>query len=159
MRSRTVLLCVSLLLLTLLGACSDKPRIIPEKKMIRIYKDMFVADSWLRDNLDARRQADSALVYDPIFERYGYRFEDFDASFRHYLDDPDRFLEMLTQASEEIRVVGEQLQTEGEAERERQQELDAFRRAYTRKDFSSESGRWDSDGILWSGHTETLNNP
>ena len=69
--------------LLLLAGCGGK-KVIPADKLADIYADMFLADQWLRDHPDSRELADSSLFYDPIFERYGYSFEDFDYSMQYY---------------------------------------------------------------------------
>jgi len=154
MRGRAVHIFLLLALWPVFTGCG-RPRIIPEKKMVRIYKDMFIADTWIRDRKDVRKLADSSLVFDPIFERYGYRFEDFDESVRYYLDKPDLFLKIVNQASDEVRAVGDRLSAEADAEKEWQEELDGYRRSYTYRDFSSDSLRWAGSGAYWSGLPES----
>ena len=89
----------------LLAGCGGK-KVIPADKLADIYADMFLADQWLRDHPDSRELADSTLFYDPIFERYGYSFEDFDHSMQYYTSVPDEFSEITTQVSEKLRKLG-----------------------------------------------------
>lgn len=61
-----------LLLTLLLGGCKHHT-IIPDDELAMIFHDAFLANSLLQST-DARK--DSLLVYEPIFERYGYNSED-----------------------------------------------------------------------------------
>ena len=64
---------------------------IPRSKMAKIYAEMLLVDQWLLMEPDARRRADTTLVYEPIFEKYGYDSEIYRRSIYKYLDDPERF--------------------------------------------------------------------
>ena len=75
---------------------------IPRKKMVSIYADMFVADQWLNQNYKAERVADTSFVYEAIFEKYGYDSEDYRASVDYYIQDPDRFARILRQTVLEL---------------------------------------------------------
>ena len=77
------------------ASCSDRPRVIPARKMEKIYREMFLADQWIIKNPKKKRQADTAWLYVPIFEKYGYSVEDYRHSVDHYLNDPNRYSEML----------------------------------------------------------------
>ncbi len=63
-------MCLPALLLS--GGCKHHT-IIPDEELAMIFHDAFLANSFLQST-DARR--DSLLVYEPIFERYGYTAED-----------------------------------------------------------------------------------
>lgn len=82
---------VAFFLLLALSGCRTHGHVIPMNTLSEIYADMLVADEWVRSNDAYRRQADTCLFYDPIFERYGYNFEDYEASVEYYLRDPMRF--------------------------------------------------------------------
>ncbi|MBQ9878589.1 MAG: DUF4296 domain-containing protein [Bacteroidales bacterium] len=77
------------------AACSRGPKVIPRSKMEKIYTDMFMADQWLNFNIENRVAADTTLYYEPIFRKYGYTTEDFNASVEYYMRDPLRFSRML----------------------------------------------------------------
>ncbi len=64
------LLCLPALLLS--GGCKHHT-IIPDDELALIFHDVFLTNSLLQST-DARR--DSLLVYEPIFDRYGYTAED-----------------------------------------------------------------------------------
>ncbi|MBP5537167.1 MAG: DUF4296 domain-containing protein [Bacteroidales bacterium] len=77
------------------AACSHGPKVIPRSKMEKIYTDLFLADQWLNFNSANRVAADTTLYYEPIFRKYGYTTEDFNASVEYYMRDPLRFSRML----------------------------------------------------------------
>ncbi|MBQ7622346.1 MAG: DUF4296 domain-containing protein [Bacteroidales bacterium] len=103
MKMSPVRLVSALLLLSLLCSCSGRPRIIPKRTMANIYADMFLLDQWLSGHREERNAADTSLFYDPIFERYGYTFEDYDASVKHYLKDPEKFAKVFKAASVKLK--------------------------------------------------------
>lgn len=82
-----------------LAACTSAGKIIPRKKMIRIYSDMFISDQWLSIHADANMAADTTLFYEPIFNKYGYTTEDYRASVEYYLKDPVQFSRMIKEVS------------------------------------------------------------
>ena len=59
--------------------------------MTDIYTDMFLADQMVRDADIPRAQMDTMLLYEAVFEKYGYDTEDYLYSLRFYLKDPERF--------------------------------------------------------------------
>lgn len=96
-----------ILLAAAVSACG--PRVIPRDKMADIYYDMFMTDQLLREDLDLRRQADTMLVYEAVFNRYGYDTDDYLHSLRHYLRDPERFAQVLQQVSDRLQKDAESL--------------------------------------------------
>ena len=149
MRLRAVHILLLLAVLAGLSGCGRKARVIPEKKLIRIYTDMFLADQWIRDHVEARTVADTTLFFDPIFKRYGYDFEDYDASINYYIDHPIQYAEILTAVSDRLRARGDALQAELDEIRKWEEMLDSYRRLYHPSDFSEDSLRWSGTGILW----------
>lgn len=132
-----------------LCACGHRNRIIPENKLVRIYHDMFLADQWVRDHPDARTDVDTTLIFDPIFHRYGYSFEDYDRTVQYYLDRSEQFVKILNRVETQLRKEGETLQQEADRLTAREVELNKFRRAYRQKDFSTDSLRWAGIQPLW----------
>ena len=61
---------------------------------------MLMADQWIIENSRTRTQADTSLVYEPIFQRYGYDTEDYRASVAHYMKDPERYSRILRETAE-----------------------------------------------------------
>lgn len=148
MRLRAVHILLLLAAVAGLTGCR-RARVIPEKKMVRIYADMFLADQWVRDHPDAREIADTTLLFDPIFKRYGYDFADYDKSINYYLDHPVEYADIVSKASERLRARSEALQIILDADRKREEELDSYRRLYHPKDFSTDSLRWSGVARLW----------
>ena len=141
-----------LLLLCVLAAgsgCGRRARVIPPRKMSRIYAEMFVADQWIRDNTDARRIADTTLFFDPIFRAHGVTFEDYDRSLHYYLDHPERYVKILSRVSERLRAESTALQALADASRDLEAERERYRRNYRQQDFSLDSLRWSGPGTLW----------
>lgn len=71
------------------------PKRISEKRMKDIYHDMFVLDQQMRSTPQLRRHSDSVLVYERVFENYGYTTDDFLYSLDHYMKDPERFSKLM----------------------------------------------------------------
>ena len=125
----------------LLFSCSGKARIIPRGAMTSIYAEMFLADQWLEDHPAERSRVDTMLFYDPIFKRYGYTFEDFDLSVRHYLKDPEKF-------SKIFRDAGTKLKSRREVYHKQLEKLEFIRdfnasiKGYRVKDFKEDTLLW-----------------
>ena len=88
---RKALHIAALLLVAVTLSCRG-PRLIPRDKMEAIYYDMFMADQQIRNDMALRRQADTMLVYEAVFNRYGYDTDDYLYSVQTYLKDPERTL-------------------------------------------------------------------
>ena len=79
-----------------LSSCSgDEGKVIPRSKLAEIYAEMLITDQWISDTPGVRRTADTSLVYEPIFQKYGYTTADYRASVDRYMDDPERFSRIL----------------------------------------------------------------
>ena len=76
-------------------SCSKGPKVIPVRKMEKIYREMFLADQWIGDFGEKKPKADTTWFYEPIFEKYGYNVEDYRKSVDYYLNDPKRYAEMM----------------------------------------------------------------
>ena len=85
---------IALLLLVAVVSCRG-PRVIPRDTLTDIYYDMFLADQQIREEPRLRSQADTMLVYEAVFNRYGYTTDDYLYSLRSYLKDPERFARVL----------------------------------------------------------------
>ena len=55
-----------------MASCGNREHIISRGDMARIYADMYLMDQWIMEHSENRRAADTSLVYNPIFEKYGY---------------------------------------------------------------------------------------
>ena len=84
----------------LVGCSCSKPKVISKGKLAEIYAEMLVVDQWLLEHSKYRTQADTSLVYEPIFQKYGYTTEDYRASLEHYMNDPERYSRILRRTTE-----------------------------------------------------------
>ena len=138
-----------LLLACLLASCSGRPRIIPRSVMTDIYADMFLADQWLSDHPSERVSADTMLFYDPILQRYGYTFEDYDASVRYYLKDPEKFSRVFRDAAIKLKDGRDKYRRKNE-HLQSIRDFNASIKGYSVKDF-------DKDTLLWkSAYKDSL---
>lgn len=102
---------LSAFLLCLLS-CSREGRVIPRDKMMELYGDLFLADQWIALDIDKVKGTDTVYIYEPLFERYGYTSKDYLASVAYYLEDPQRFAEMIDKVQEQLTARSEELDTE-----------------------------------------------
>ena len=82
------------LVLAAAAACRG-PRVIPKDTLTDIYTEMFLADRKVQDLNIPRPQMDTLLLYEAIFEKYGYDTDDYMHSLRYYLRDPERFAKVF----------------------------------------------------------------
>ena len=125
----------------LLLSCSGRPKIIPRGVMTDIIAEMLLADQWLSDHPEDRNRADTMLFYDPIFERYGYTFEDYDASVLRYMEDPEKFAKVFRDAGLKLKDKRDVYRRLGE-QYAHVKEFNEAIKGYEIRDF-------DSDTILW----------
>ena len=131
------------MLAALFASCAGRPRVIPRRVLTDIYAEMFLADQWLNDHKGERTRADTMLFYDPIFKRYGYSFEDYDASVRHYLKDPEKFSKVFRDASNKLKDKRDFYRRKVER-MEKIREFNASIKGYSRKDFKADTIIWRS---------------
>ncbi|MBO7397084.1 MAG: DUF4296 domain-containing protein [Bacteroidales bacterium] len=123
-----------LLSIVLLMAVSCKgPRRIPREKLEEIMYDMFLADQQIRQNNSLRTQADTSLVYEGIFERYGYDTDDFLYSLEYYLFDPDRMQKVLETVNEKFRDQAVEVKKQMDYERWFNGLMDIYHRPFSTK--------------------------
>ena len=118
-----------------------RAKVIPRRTFVKIYADMFLADEWIKDNPDKRRQIDTSLVYEAIFESYGYTTDDYLKSVEHYMTDTERYARMLKKAGDLLDEKGTSLRRKEEAIRLRDERLLEIgkRRAEMMSKFSPDS--------------------
>lgn len=68
--------------------------------MAKIYAEMLVMDQWAVSDSRLRQKADTSLIYEPIFEKYGYDGEDYRTSVEYYMNDPERFSRILRESAD-----------------------------------------------------------
>ena len=84
-----------IVLVLLAAAACQGPRIIPKGTLTDIYEDMFLADQMVREESVPRTQMDSMLLYEAVFEKYGYDTDDYLYTVRRNLRDPERFAKVF----------------------------------------------------------------
>lgn len=90
---------VLVLLACALCSCGKEGKVIPRRTMSKIYADMAMADAIIQNRTyDVRRTADTSLVYEAIFRKYGYTSEDYLASQQKYINDAGRYVRMVKKA-------------------------------------------------------------
>lgn len=82
------------LLLAVALSCRG-PRLIPRETLEDMYVDMFILDQQIIQTPGLRNQADTMLVYEPVFNKYGYDTDDYLFTVRTNLKDPERFAKTL----------------------------------------------------------------
>lgn len=123
-----------------LFSCSREGKIIPEADMTEIYADMFLEDQWLTTFRKYRVMADTTLFYDPIFEKYGYDFDDFSRSVDYYVDHPEKYIKLMRKT--EALLTKRRKPFEEEVERQKKYMLGIVNAHYKQIDFTDESIRW-----------------
>ena len=116
-----------LLIVCLLGmavSCHKGPRIIPRGDMEDIMLQVLIQDQYVKQHSELRKQTDTTLVYEGIFESFGYDTDDFQASLEYYLTDPTRMEKVME------KVEGRLMKMVKEAEKE--VEADAWRKNFLR---------------------------
>lgn len=71
LRKIITLLSIAVMALTSIGC--EQTRQIPDKDLVRIFHDAYLANAYIRDK---GVDEDSILLYEPIFKRYGYTVEE-----------------------------------------------------------------------------------
>lgn len=116
-------LLVAWFVLMCFGSCR-RARVISKKDFAAIYAEMFIADQWIKDNPSSRIKADTTLVYDRIFKKYGYTFEDYDKSVNYYLYDPSRYAKILDASADILEAKLKELRLKDE-------EIERYKRIHT----------------------------
>ena len=84
------------------AAACEGPRVIPKDTLTDIYEEMFLADQLVRERGIPSAQLDTLLVYEAIFNKYGYNTDDYLRSVRHYLKDPERFAKVFEEVARRL---------------------------------------------------------
>ena len=78
------------------------PRTIPRDTLGDIFHDMFLQDQQIKNDASLRRIADTSLVYEGIFQQYGYDTDDYLYTINKYIHKPDRFAKVFEKVSERL---------------------------------------------------------
>ena len=90
---------IALIFLSIMASCARKARVIPKSKLEKIYMEMLLVDQWIGIEWSNTRVADTSVVYEQIFEKYGYTSNDYRKSVSYYMEDPDRFAKIFENIS------------------------------------------------------------
>ena len=88
------------LVVLLVAACG--PHRIPRDDMEDIVYRMLVQDQQIKQDPKLRQQADTMLVYEGIFQTYGYNTDDFLFSLEYYLEEPARMEKVMEKVAERL---------------------------------------------------------
>ena len=91
-----------IVLVLLVAVACQRTRIIPKDALADIYTDMFLADQKVREQNIPPSQMDTMLVYEAVFEKYGYDTDDYLNSVRFYLKDPERFAKVFESVAKRL---------------------------------------------------------
>lgn len=89
------------LVLLAVVAC-QRTRVIPKDTLVDIYTDMFLADQMVREENIPRARMDTLLLYEAVFQKYGYNTDDYLNSVRFYLKDPERFAKVFENVAKRL---------------------------------------------------------
>lgn len=148
MAKRLSYLASALLMLLCIAGCSGRGRVIPRDKLEKIYYDIIVLDQWVREHPAAQPVVDTTLFFEPIFERYGYTFEDYDRTVNYYVDRPEKFGKVFTAVS--ARIEARQKYYEALAEKfDKINEANRRFENYKERDYSSVGIRKADSVMRW----------
>lgn len=85
-----------------LSSCSRDENIIPQKTMSAIVAEMYLADKYVEDIPQYRAQMDSLYLYEAVTARYGYTYNDYQTSVKHYLQKGDALKKIHIKAKETL---------------------------------------------------------
>ncbi|MBO4625594.1 MAG: DUF4296 domain-containing protein [Bacteroidales bacterium] len=99
---KRVLLIVCLLALAV--SCHKGPRRIPRGDMEDIMMHVLMQDQYVKAHSELRPQFDTMLVYEGVFESFGYNTDDFLASLQYYLEDASRMEKIMEKVEKRLMV-------------------------------------------------------
>jgi len=113
------------LVLVMAAACG--PHRIPRDDMEDILYRMLVQDQQIKQNPQLRRQADTMLVYEGVFQAYGFNTDDFLYSLEYYLEEPARMEKVMEKVGDRLEKESKALQKEIDLERWRDKMLKIYK--------------------------------
>lgn len=137
----------------LLNSCR-RARIISASDLSDIYAEMFLADQWINDNPTVKRTADTTRFYETIFGKFGYTFEDYDATVNYYLKRPEKYKKILDRTVNKLRETQKALDAFS-SEVERNKAILAGISKWSRPVFNADSVSIDTS-FLWNLRRDTL---
>lgn len=116
-----------IVLLLCLVAVSCGPRRIARGDMENIMTDILIQDQQIKSDRSLRQAADTSLVYEGIFEAYGYDTDDFLYSMEYYLQDPSRMEKIMGKVADKLEAEVKVAEKEVELENWRRRLMDIYR--------------------------------
>jgi hypothetical protein len=107
-------------LVVLAVSCHKGPRRISRGDMEDIMMQVLLQDQYVKQHAELRKQADTMLVYEGIFESFGYNTDDFMASLEYYLEDASRMEKIMEKVEKRLMVKVKQAEKEVEEDAWRQ---------------------------------------
>ncbi|MGM9774061.1 MAG: DUF4296 domain-containing protein [Candidatus Egerieousia sp.] len=85
--------------IVIFGACTHVAGpAINDKDMSRIISEVYLVDQWAKTDNAVNMRADSTLIYNAIFVKYGYTFEQYSSSMAYYVRHWKKYLKVLNDA-------------------------------------------------------------
>jgi hypothetical protein len=97
-------------------SCHKGPERIPRGEMEEIMHGILLQDQYLKISSISKRITDTTLVYEGIFEQYGYTTDDFLFSLEYYLEDPARMEKVMEKVESRLKKELEEVVEEERAE-------------------------------------------
>ena len=139
---------LSLVVAGCLVTSCHRGRVISASDMSDIYAEMFLADQWLNDNPQVKRTADTTWLYESIFQKFGYSFDDYDASVNYYLHHPEKYKKILDKTVAKLRKTQKALDAFSD-DFDKNREILAGLGSWNRPVFCADSIMRDSS-LLWA---------
>ena len=83
-------------------SCHRGPERITRDEMEEIMHEILLQDQYLKVTSAPKRLVDTTLVYEGIFEQYGYDTDDFLMSLEYYLEDPSRMEKLMEKVEDRL---------------------------------------------------------
>ncbi len=90
------------LLALLLLSCSGGQNVIPQKTMVTIVGEMYLADQYIEERPHLRAQTDTLILYEAVTMRHGYTFADYKSSVQYYLTKGDALKNIHVKARKQL---------------------------------------------------------
>jgi hypothetical protein len=109
--------------------------------MSKIIAEIYKADRFINTNYQLVLKADTVMIYEAVFNEYGYTHTDYINTLNHYIDRPNKLRAIFIKAKEileeENRVVEEKL----ERQKQLKEYIDLFKEVLVKRDSSNLDSR------------------
>lgn len=102
--------------LVLLLATACGPRTISREDMENILYDILIQEQQIRQDRDLKRIADTSLVYEGIFRKYGYSTPDYLHTLPEYLEESEKMEKLMGSVAERLEAESKLVSSEVDAE-------------------------------------------